>query len=111
MQTVGGLQLLGWLIQTAFCLVLALVAAALMPKQLRAVQRSWAQAGASLGWGALAFFVIAPAVLVVLVISVVGLLLVLPYVLFVLAVLLLRDHRGRRVPGAGCSPGSAARTT
>ena len=64
--------------------MLALVIAALMPKQLRAVQqnvgrRPWA----SLGWGALVFFVVGPAVLIVLVISVIGLLLVLPYLLFV----------------------------
>jgi hypothetical protein len=80
----GGFSFFGWLVQTAFCLVLALVIAALMPKQLRAVQqnvrrRPWA----SLGWGALVFFVVGPAVLIVLVISIIGLLLVLPYLLFV----------------------------
>ena len=80
----GGFSFFGWLVQTAFCLVLALVLAALMPKQLRAVQqnvgrRPWA----SLGWGALVFFVVGPAVLIVLVISIIGLLLVLPYLLLV----------------------------
>ncbi len=71
--------------QTAFFLVLALVAAALMPKQLRGLQAQLARTPwASLGWGALAFFIAAPAILVVLVISVIGLLLVLPYMLFVL---------------------------
>ena len=80
-----GFSFIGWLLQTAFCLVLALVIAALMPKQLRTVQqnvgrRPWA----SLGWGALVFFVVAPAVLLVLVISIIGLLLVLPYLLCVL---------------------------
>lgn len=79
----GGLSFLGWVIQAAVFLVLGLVAAALLPKQMRAVQRKLAEkTAASLGWGALAFFVIAPAVLVVLVISVVGLLLVLPYAVF-----------------------------
>ncbi len=79
----GGFTVLGWVIQAAIFLVLGLVAAALMPKQMRAVQRKLAEkTAASLGWGALAFFVIVPAVLVVLVISVVGLLLVLPYAVF-----------------------------
>ena len=79
-----GLSLVGWLVQTAFCLVLALVIAALMPRQLRGVQhqvgsRPWV----SLGWGALIFFVVAPTILIVLVISIIGLLLVLPYLLLV----------------------------
>ncbi len=80
-----GLSFVGWLIQTAFFLVLALVAAALMPKQLKALQTQLARRPlAALGWGALTFFVAAPATLIVLVISVIGLLLVLPYVVFVL---------------------------
>jgi len=80
-----GFTLMGWIVQTAFFLVLALVAAALMPRQLRAVQRhlTFKPAG-SLGWGALIFFIAGPAVLVVLVISIVGLLVVIPYVLLVL---------------------------
>lgn len=80
-----GFSFIGWLLQTAFCLVLGLVIAALMPGQLRTVQHNVGRKPwASLGWGALVFFIIAPAVLVVLVISIIGLLLVLPYVLFVL---------------------------
>ena len=80
-----GLSFFGWLVQTAFFLVLALVAAALMPRQLRGLQRQLGRKPwASLGWGALAFFVVVPAILVVLVISIIGLLLVLPYGLFVL---------------------------
>jgi hypothetical protein len=79
-----GFSLIGWLVQTAICLILGLVAAALMPKQMRAVQRHLAlKPAASLGWGALTFFLIVPAILVVLVISIVGLLLVLPYVVVV----------------------------
>jgi hypothetical protein len=79
-----GLSFFGWLVQTAFFTVLALVAAALMPHQLRGVQAQLARTPwASLGWGALTFFIIAPAVLVVLVISVIGLLLVLPYLVFI----------------------------
>jgi len=79
-----GFTLMGWIVQTAVFLVLALVAAALMPRQLRAVQRHLSlKPAASLGWGALTFFVIVPAVFIVLVISIVGLLLVLPYVVVV----------------------------
>ena len=82
-----GFSLMGWIVQTAFFLVLGLVAAALMPRQLRAVQRrlSLKPAG-SLGWGALIFFVAGPAVLVVLVISIVGWLIVIPYVLLAMLV-------------------------
>ncbi len=75
-----GLSFFGWLVQTAFFLVLALVAAALMPRQLHGLQRQLGRKPwASLGWGALTFFIVVPAILVVLVISVIGLLLVLPY--------------------------------
>ncbi len=80
----GGFSFIGWLLQTAFCLVLALVITALMPKQVRAVQHNVGRKPwASLGWGALVLFVVAPAVLLVLVISIIGLLLVLPYLLIV----------------------------
>jgi len=72
-------------VQTAFFLVLALVAAALMPRQLHAVQERLAgRPWPSLGWGALVFFVIAPALAVALVVSIIGLLLVVPYLLFLL---------------------------
>jgi hypothetical protein len=80
-----GFTLMGWIVQTAFCLVLALVVAALMPRQMRAVQRHLRlKPAGSLGWGALIFLIAGPAVLVVLVISIVGLLVVVPYMLFVL---------------------------
>ncbi len=79
-----GFSVIGWVMQTAIFLVLALVAAALMPTQMRAAQRQLGrQPWASLGWGALTFFIVVPAILVVLVISVIGLLLVVPYALFV----------------------------
>jgi hypothetical protein len=80
-----GLSFFGWVIQTAFFLVLALVAAALMPKHLRRIQdqvarRPWA----SLGWGALAFLVAVPVIFLVLAISIIGLLLWLPLGVFML---------------------------
>ncbi len=75
----------GWLVQTAIFLVLALVAAALMPRQLLALQRRLgARPAASLGWGALTFFVIVPVTLVVLVVSVIGILLAVPLMELVL---------------------------
>jgi len=78
-----GFGVVGWVIQAAICLVLGLVAAALLPRQMRAVQGQLSRrTAASLGWGALAFFVIVPAIFVVLVISVVGLLLVVPLAVF-----------------------------
>jgi len=80
-----GFTLMGWIVQTAFFLVLALVAAALMPRQMHAVHRQLKlKPAGSLGWGALVFFIAGPAVLVVLVISIVGLLVVVPYVLLAL---------------------------
>ena len=79
-----GFTLMGWIVQTAFFLVLGLIAAALMPRQMRALQRSLKLKPApSLGWGALIFFVVGPAVLVVLVISIVGWLVLIPYGLLV----------------------------
>src|SRR5674476_906679 len=80
-----GFTLMGWIVQTAFCLVLALVVAALMPRQMLAVHRHLKlKPAGSLGWGALVFFIAGPAVLVVLVISIVGLLVVVPYVMLAL---------------------------
>lgn len=80
-----GLSFAGWLLQTVFFLVLALVAAALMPGPMRRVQtqvrhRPWA----SLGWGALAFFVAVPVIFIAVGITIIGLLLWLPFGLFML---------------------------
>jgi hypothetical protein len=69
----------GWVVTTLVFLVLGLVAAALLPNQIRAVGRQLAaRPAASLGWGALTFFVIAPLVIIALFISIVGILIVLP---------------------------------
>jgi len=79
-----GWSFAGWLVQTAICLVLGLVAAALMPKQLLAVQRSVAaRPAASLGWGALTFFVIVPVALIVLVVTIIGILVAIPLAIVV----------------------------
>ncbi len=79
-----GFTLIGWVVQTAIFLVLALVAAALLPTQMRAVQRHLVRKPwPSLGWGALTLFIIFPAVFIVLGISIVGILLWLPYLVVV----------------------------
>jgi len=75
----AGFSFFGWLVQTALFLVLGLVAAALMPKQMLAVGRALSvRPGSSLGWGALAFFIIVPAAALVLLISIIGILLLIP---------------------------------
>jgi hypothetical protein len=69
----------GWLISTLIFLILGLVAAALLPNQMRALGRHLsARPAGSLGWGALTFFIIVPVALVALVFSIVGLLMVIP---------------------------------
>jgi hypothetical protein len=82
-----GLSFFGWVAQTVFFLVLALVAVALMPGQMRRVQtRLRLKPWASLGWGALAFFVAVPVLFIAVGITIIGLLLWLPFGLFVLFV-------------------------
>ena len=79
--TIG--SFVGWLIATVVFLLLGLIAAAVMPDQLRAVERHISlRPAASLGWGALTFFLV-PIALVVLAITIIGLLIVIPS-LFVL---------------------------
>lgn len=75
----SGFSFLGWLVQTAIFLVLGLVTAALMPRQMLAVGRALsAHTGSSFGWGALTFFIIVPATALVLLISIIGILLLIP---------------------------------
>ena len=75
----------GWLVGTVIFLLLGLLAVAVMPGQIRAVERQIAtRPGASLGWGALNFFIIVPVSLVVLAITIVGLLVVIPGLLALL---------------------------
>lgn len=74
----------GWLVQAAIFLVLGLVAAALLPKQMLAIGRALsARPGAALGWGALTFFIVVPVAAVVLFISIVGILLLIPAIVVV----------------------------
>lgn len=79
-----GFSFLGWIVQTAIFLVLGLVAAALLPKQMTAVARSLAaRPGASFGWGALTFFIVVPAAAILLLVSVIGILVLVPAIVVV----------------------------
>ncbi len=69
----------GWLVSTVVFLLFGLLAAALMPGQMRAVgQKVMTRPGASLGWGALNVIVLVPVSLVVLAVTIVGLIVVVP---------------------------------
>ena len=82
--TWSGFSFIGWLVQTAVFLVLGLVAAALMPRQMLAVGRALSvHPGSSFGWGALVFFIIVPAAALVLLISIIGILVLIPAVVAV----------------------------
>ena len=73
-----------WLAQAALVLILGVLAAALLPRQMLAVGRTVsARPGASLGWGALVFFIIVPAAAIVLLISIVGILVLIPAIVVV----------------------------
>jgi hypothetical protein len=72
-----------WLIFTVVFLLLGLLAAAVMPNQIRAIERHISlRPWASLGWGALTFFLL-PLAIIVTAITIIGLLIVIP-TLFVL---------------------------
>ena len=69
----------GWLVMTVVFLLLGLIAAAAMPGQLRSAGRSLhLRPAGALGWGALMFFVIVPLSLLLLIITIVGILVVIP---------------------------------
>jgi hypothetical protein len=80
---------IGWLVCTVAFLLLGLLAAAIMPGQIRAVERQVAtRPGASLGWGALIVLLIVPMSVVLLAITIIGLIpvagiaIVLPFFTF-----------------------------
>lgn len=80
----AGLSLLGWAGSTVLLVLLGLLVAAVLPRQTRASMRRVASHPASsLGWGALTAFVIVPVVTVALVITIVGILLAIPWALIV----------------------------
>jgi len=74
--------MIGWAASTVLYLAVALVAAAFFPRATIAVRdRTGRRPGASLGWGALGSLVVVPAVSVLLLISVIGILVLIPWLL------------------------------
>lgn len=79
-----------WFVQTIVLTIIAVIVAAVAPRQVRAVSRQLRRRpGASLGWGALATFVVLPVSVVVLAITIIGLLVVIPGVALGLPLLAL----------------------
>ncbi len=80
-----GFAVLSWLFQLVVAILLAVVAAVLLPRQMRATQRQLvAKWRGSLFCGAGVFFLLIPLLLIIMVVSIVGLLVVVPYVIFLL---------------------------
>jgi hypothetical protein len=78
-------SVLGWFIQTIVLGVLAIIAVAIAPRQVRAVgEKLRRRSLASLGWGALTGIIILPVSIVLLTITIIGLLIVVPGVIIVL---------------------------
>jgi hypothetical protein len=83
-------SIVGWGFQTSAVLVLAIILAAAMPRQVAAVgSQLRRRLGASLGWGALSSFIIIPVSGVILLITIVGILVVVPVYLIALPLSLL----------------------
>jgi hypothetical protein len=79
----------GWIGSTVFILLVAVIVAALAPRQLAFVsERARRHVFSSLGWGALGLIVLLPLVTIVLVFTLVGILALLPFWLAVAVVLL-----------------------
>lgn len=86
----SGLSLLGWLGGTILSLLGAILIVALLPRQVVAVRdRVRSRFWPSLGWGALSLIVIVPVVTVLLIITIIGLLAVLPWLFVVVATLVM----------------------
>ncbi len=86
----SGFSLIAWLGGTVLALLLAVLIAALVPRQVTAVRdRVRRSFWSSLGWGALGLIILVPLVTVLLVITVIGLLAVPPWLLVVVSALVL----------------------
>jgi hypothetical protein len=76
--------MVGWAATTVLYLVVAVVAAWLFSRQLISVrERIVRHAGSSLGWGALGTVIVVPAISVLLLVSVIGVLVLIPWLLIV----------------------------
>lgn len=86
----SGLSLLGWLGGTILSLLGAILIVALLPRQVVAIRdRVRSRFWPSLGWGALSLIVIVPLVTVLLIITIIGLLAVLPWLFVVVATMVM----------------------
>ena len=80
----AGLSLIGWAGSTVLLVLLGLLVAGVLPRQTRAsIRRIAGHPASSLGWGALTAFVIVPLVTVALIVTIVGILLAIPWALIV----------------------------
>jgi hypothetical protein len=85
-----GLALVGWAGSTVLFVLIGLLVAAVLPRQTRAARDRLAQHfPSSLGWGALTALVIVPIVTLALVITIVGILLAVPFVAIVVPAVFL----------------------
>jgi hypothetical protein len=86
----SGLSLIAWLGGTLIYLLVAVIVAALAPRQTTAVQNRVARRfWTSLGWGALSLMVIVPVITVILAVTIIGLLAIPPWLLLVVAAFIL----------------------
>jgi hypothetical protein len=85
----AGLSLIGWGGSTVLLILLGLFVAAVLPRQTRASDRRIADHfWSSLGWGALTAIVIVPLVTLALVITIIGILVAIPWVVAAVVVFL-----------------------
>jgi hypothetical protein len=78
-------SILGWIAQTIVFVIVALIAVAVAPRQVRAIRDQVRQRPLpALGWGALITMIVVPVASLILLITIIGLLLLIPVWLFVL---------------------------
>ncbi len=83
-------SIVGWIVSTVFIAVVALIATAIAPRQVAFVRdRAWRHFWSSLGWGALAVIIVFPLITVLLIVSVIGLVALVPWLAIGLPVLFL----------------------
>ena len=84
-----GMSLIGWAGSTVILVLLGLLIAAVLPRQTRAPeQRIAGHFWSSLGWGALTALVIVPLITLALVVTIIGILVAIPWVFAAVAVFL-----------------------
>ena len=85
----AGLSLIGWAGSTVLLVLLGLLVAAVLPRQTRASEERIAgHFWSSLGWGALTALVIVPLITLALVVTIIGILVAIPWVFAAVAVFL-----------------------